>query len=237
MNPIIALLSLAVPFVLYFVFKKLFIKYFIWVYNKTDVNPITVPRQLLGFAFFLPILIGCFNEDLFFNPIVTIGIPAFATLCLLLTNLTMKHPGMILGSTLIQILFGILFVARLFVWICLVVWSFVSAAMWGKGDPVHYNPFYLTKLEKDGTVKEKNYNPDAQPIENYGNGVMEDLDRYTDPIDRSRNIAMQSQLEHELAEIRQRKHEDNIYGLDTPELDKREKQIKRDLDYLEKKKK
>ena len=57
MEPIIAILLFALPFLLYFMFKKIFIKYFTWVYNKTDVNPISVPRQLLGFVFYLPVFI------------------------------------------------------------------------------------------------------------------------------------------------------------------------------------
>ena len=69
MDPIVALLVLIVPFILYFVFKKLFIRYFTWVYNKTDVNPITVPRQLIGFAFLLLFFWGVLMRICFLNPL------------------------------------------------------------------------------------------------------------------------------------------------------------------------
>lgn len=237
MEPIIAILLFALPFLLYFMFKKIFIKYFTWVYNETDVNPISIPRQLLGFAFYLPILIGCFDEDLFFNPLVSIGIPAIVFIALLIVNLPMRKLGIVILSTVVQVLFGILFIARLFVWLCLIIGSFVGSVMYGSGSRITYNPFYLTKLEKNGSIKENNYNPDAQGIDNYGNGIMNNLDRFTDPIERSRDESVRSQLEKELNEIQERKREDELYGLDTPELDKREDQIKKDLDYLDRKKK
>lgn len=237
MEPIIAILLFALPFLLYFMFKKIFIKYFTWVYNKTDVNPISVPRQLLGFAFYLPVFIGCFDEDLFFNPLVSIGIPAIVFVALLIANTPMRKVGVAILSTVVQVLFGLLFIARLFVWIFLVIGSFVNAVMYGSGSRITYNPFYLTKLEKNGSTRENSYNPDAQEINNTGNGIMNNLDRFTDPIERSRNETVRSQLEKELDEIQERKHEDELYGLDTPELDKREAQIKRDLDYLDRKNK
>lgn len=237
MEPIIAILLFALPFLLYFMFKKIFIKYFTWVYNKTDVNPISVPRQLLGFSFYLPIFIGCFDEDLFFNPLVSIGIPALVFVVLLIINLPMKSIGAIILSTVVQVLFGVLFIARLFVWLCLVIGSLVGSVMYGSGSRITYNPFYLTKLEKNGSTRENSYNPDAQGIDNSGNGIMNNLNRFTDPIERSRNETARNQLEKELSEIQERKREDELYGLDTPELDKREAQIKRDLDYLDQKKK
>lgn len=235
MDPIVALLVLIVPFILYFVFKKLFIKYFTWVYNKTNVNPITVPRQLIGFAFFAPVLLGCFNEDLFFEPIVSIGIPVVAFVMLVLVNLRMRSLPIIILSTVCQVLFGALFVARLFVWVALVIWSWVSAIMWGNGERITYNPFYVTKLQKNGTVTENSYNPDAVAPHISNGGIMNNMKDFTDPIEHSRNMTVKHQLEVELEDVQTKIRESNAFGVPDPDLIQREQQLQDELAAFNKK--
>lgn len=234
MHPIVAILIAALPFLVYFLLKKSLIKYFASVYRNTGVNPISVGRQILAFSFvFVPIL-GCINDDFSLLWPVYFGVPVIVWISLLVSNKSMKHVGTIFVCSFVQILFGALFTVRLVVWLMLVTWSFVNSVMWGKGEKITYNPFYITQITPDGDVYENNRNPNGIQFEGADNGIMNQMNNYTAPIDHSRYLAKKSQLQQELNDVRVQQEAASLYGFDTDMLNEQETQILRELGDLEK---
>ena len=213
MKAIFAICVAAIPFLLYFLCNKSLLNYFSKVYKKTLVNPITVFQQIVGFLFYSPIIIGMINDDLFVNPFIFAGIPVLFTIILLFSNVKFKNPIRIVALTIAQIVFGFMFICRLFVWIFAMTWSILMSVLYGRGPTVEYNPFAKTVTSNSGEVYQvKNrffFTPDS-----YSDGVLTNLNKYTADMDASRIAYERGQLENELEEIEQKKQHAMIYGYD-----------------------
>ena len=228
MKAIFAICVAAIPFLLYFLCNKSLLNYFSKVYKKTLVNPITVFQQIVGFLFYSPIVIGMINDDLFVNPFVFAGIPVLFTIILLFSNVKFKNPIRIVALTIAQIVFGFMFICRLFVWIFAMTWSILMSVLYGRGPTVEYNPFAKTVISNSGEVSQvKNrffFTPDS-----YSDGVLTNLNKYTADMDASRIAYERGQLENELEEIEQKKQHAMIYGYDISNYEDRESKIKSEL--------
>lgn len=228
MKAIFAICVAAIPFLLYFLCNKSLLNYFSKVYKKTLVNPITVFQQIVGFLFYSPIIIGMINDDLFVNPFIFAGIPVLFTIILLFSNVKFKNPIRIVALTIAQIVFGFMFICRLFVWIFAMTWSILMSVLYGRGPTVEYNPFAKTVTSNSGEVYQvKNrffFTPDS-----YSDGVLTNLNKYTADMDASRIAYERGQLENELEEIEQKKQHAMIYGYDISNYEDRESKIKSEL--------
>lgn len=228
MKAIFAICVAAIPFILYFLCNKSLLNYFSKVYKKTNLNPITVFQQIIGLMFYTPIVIGMINDDLFMNPFIFAGIPVLFTIILLFSNAKFKNPIRIIGLTLAQIIFGFMFICRFFVWIFAMVWSILMSVLYGRGPTVTYNPFAKTMIGGNGDVVQvKNqffFTPDS-----YSDGVLTNLNKYTDDMDASRIAYERSKIEAELEENEQKKQHALIYGYDISNYEDRESKLKSEL--------
>lgn len=217
--------------VVYFLLSKISRKYFEWLYRQHGINAIDVTSQLIGLAFFSPLFIGLWNEEIGFNPIVLLGVPfvIFAIMCG--KNAKIKNPLLIVITSLMQIVYACTFIARVFVWLCLCIASWVKTIFTGIGFEVTYNPIINNKFENDKLVQTKkafSFTPEPGP------GIMDNIGIYTYDLDRSRIMAEKNRLENELADVQNRKYEAMSYGFDISDYEMREKSIKNEMASLPK---
>lgn len=213
-------------FVVYFLLSKLSSRYFEWLYQKHAFNAIDIQGQFMGMAFFTPLFIGLWNEDIGFNPIVLIGIPCMIFVVMCVRNAKIKNPILIATTSLIQIFYACTFILRVFVWLCLCIASFVKAIYTGTGFEVKYNPIINNKFENNKLVqtkKEFSFTPEPGP------GIMDNIGIYTYDLDSSRIMAERNRLENELADVQNRKYEAMSYGFDIADYEMREKSIKNEI--------
>jgi hypothetical protein len=231
MQTIFAIGMAALPFIIYFLFNKSLVKYFNKVCHETGENPITAFQQIVGLLFFSPIIIGFFDDDLFLNPLICICVPAMFTIILLYSNFKFKNPIRVIALTVAQIVFGFMFICRLFVWIFAMTWSILMSILYGNGPSVTYNPFVKTSVDANGNVVQYKskffFVPDY-----YSEGVLTNLNKYTDEMNASRIAYERNRLERELEEVENKKQYALIYGYDISGYEDRISKIKSDIDNL-----
>ena len=217
--------------IVYFLLSKASHKYFEWLYRKHGINAIDTQCQLIGLAFFTPLFIGLWNEEIGFNPVVLFGIPCmiFAIMCV--RNIKIKNPVLVITTSVMQIFYACTFIARVFVWLCLCIASCVKTIYTGVGFEVKYNPIINNKFENDKLIQTKkpfSFTPEPGP------GIMDNIGIYTYDLDRSRIMAEKNRLENELADVQNRKYEAMSYGFDIADYEMRETSIKNELSSLPK---
>lgn len=231
MQGLYAICLAALPFIIYFLFNKALIRYFNNVFHKTNKNPITAFQQIIGLMFYSPIVIGLFDDELFLNPLICIGIPLVFTIVLLISNIKFVNPIRIVLLTFAQILFGFMFVCRFFVWIFMMTWSILMMILYGNGPAVTYNPFSRTKIDENGNVIQyKNrffFVPDS-----YSDGVLVHMNKYTDDMNASRIESERRRLEQEIDEIESKKQYAMIYGFDTAGYDEKITKLNGEIENL-----
>lgn len=216
----------------YLASKYIIEKYYKKIYNSTRYNPASIFLQIVGFLFvFTPFLIGCINQE---YVVVRLIIPIRLLLLaiLLINNLKVKNPLSLVLVTFAQIIYGALFVVRLFIWIFFMAWSMIQTALYGNGPSIEYSPFVIAGIESEKLYFKKtkfNYTPTP-----YCGGTLTNVTKYSEDIDKSRTNAEISQIESELKDIEDRKNMAMIYGYDVTEYEQMEKKLKDELDDLRK---
>ena len=231
MEAFLGILVLASPFIIYFVFKKIILKYFQKVYNQTGKNPINIFQQIAPTFLFLPIVLGMINMDYLSMPYIYIGIPLSIVGIVFISNLHWLRPLRILTMTLCHLIYGMMTVARILWWAIICLVSIVDAVMYGNGFTVEYNPFFILGVQ-DGMIKEfkkENYFfvPSPNPVP-----VLTDLHKYTVDTNRSRTLYQINQLEYELEQVIEGKRNAMIYGRDISGYETKEAEIKKELSLL-----
>ena len=233
MDIMLTLCAFVAPFIVYFLLKNFIIKYFERVFAKTGVNPITPFHQIVGFIAYLPLIVCLFNADVFENILLMIGFPMIVALVLGFSNIKMKNPITIMFTTILQILFGGLFLVRLTIWFVMILFSVMESVFHGVGPTITYNPIIIINMNGEGVVTQKkekfSFTPDVCE------GSLNNLNKYTDGIDRSRYIAEKNRIEKELNDVRSQKDEAMIYGEDCSEYTHRESQLESELLNINKK--
>lgn len=233
MDIMLTLCAFAAPFIVYFLIKKVIVRYFENVYRKTGFNPVDTFHQIMGFIAYLPLFVCLFNPDVFENPIIMIGFPIVVTTILLFSNIKLKNPITIIVATLLQVVFGGLFVVRLVIWILMMLYSIIESIFHGFGPTITYNPFIIINMSESGCISERknkmSFTPDP------GEGLLNDLHKYTKDVDRSRNLAEKDRIEKELNEVRAQKQDAMIYGYDYAPFAMRETVLQAELDSINKK--
>ena len=214
----------------YFGSKIIIEKYYKKIYNSTRYNPASIFLQIIGFLFvFAPVLIGCVNQA-YVIPQVTIPVQLLLLGVLLIKNLKVKNPVSMIFVTIAQIIYGALFVVRLFIWLFFMAWSIIQTALYGNGPSVEYSPFVIAGIESEKLYFKKtkfNYTPTP-----YCGGTLTNVNKYTEDIDKSRTNAEISQIESELKDVEDQKNMAMIYGYDVTDYEAKEKQLKDELDDL-----
>lgn len=234
MDIMLTLCAFATPFIVYFLTKKFIIKYFERVFAKTGVNPITPFHQIVGFIVYLPLIVCLFNSDIFENALLMIGFPMIVALVLGCSNLKMKNPITILLTTILQIVFGGLFIVRLTIWFVMILFSVMESIFHGVGPTVTYNPIIIMKINDDGCVSQNKGKFSFTP--EVCEGSLNNINKYTDGINYSRHIAERNIIEKELKDVRQKKQDAMIYGEDCSEYVHKEEQLESELNKINKEK-
>ena len=233
MDIMLTLCAFAAPFIVYFLLKNFIIKYFEKVFAKTGVNPITPFHQIVGFIAYLPLIVCLFNADVFENILLMIGFPMIVALVLGFSNVKIKNPITILFTTILQIVFGGLFLVRLTIWFVMILFSVLESILHGVGPTITYNPIIVMKMNEDGCVSQKkgkfSFTPDVCE------GSLNNIDKYTAGINHSRHLAEKNRIEQELEDVRQQKQDAMIYGEDCSEYTHRESQLESELENINKK--
>lgn len=231
MQAVIGIIVLVLPIVVYLLTYKASVNYFSKLYYKYNKNPISVISQILGFLFYSPILIGCFNSDLILNPIVYAGIPVIVTGLLIVFNLKWINPFRIVWLTVLQIVFGGMFIVRLFVWFYLVCSSFMGNAVYGERNEVTYSPFSMILIDKDKDMCKVTmpfyYKPDYNP-----NSAVDIANRIQYDMNVVRQNSERLRLEREIADLEQKKQDAMIYGMDTAGYETKQRQLENELDAI-----
>lgn len=216
----------------YLASKYIIEKYYKKIYNSTRYNPASIFLQIVGFLFvFTPFLIGCINQEYVVVQLI-IPIRLLLLAILLINNLKVKNPLSLVIVTFAQIVYGALFVVRLFIWIFFMAWSMIQTALYGNGPSIEYSPFVIAGIESEKLYFKKtkfNYTPTP-----YCGGTLTNVTKYSEDIDKSRTNAEISQIESELKDIEDRKNMAMIYGYDVTEYEQMEKKLKDELDDLRK---
>ena len=211
MDPIVAILYLVAPFIIYFILNKLVLGYFSRTYQKYGKNPITIVQQFAGALCFAPLVVALFDLDMAQDPIVFFGIPLAMFVFLALSNAYLKNPIRIIIMSIVQVVFGAMFVARMCLWIFLLGFSIIQNILFGECIEIKYNPFSVAVVDENGNIAtykgnisfKPDYNPDP---------VMVNMNKYTDSMNISRIAAEKRQLEKDLEDLRIRKQDAMIYG-------------------------
>jgi hypothetical protein len=233
MDIMLTLCAFAAPFIVYFLTKKFIIKYFERVFAKTGVNPITPFHQVVGFLAYLPLIVCLFNADVFENILLMVGFPLIVALVLGCSNVKMKNPITIVFTTILQIVFGGLFLVRLTIWFVLILFSVIESVLHGVGPTITYNPIIAMKMNDDGIISQKKGKFSFTPEP--GEGSLNNINKYTDGINYSRYISERNRIEKELDDVRQQKQDAMIYGEDCSEYVHREAQLESELADVNKK--
>ena len=146
----------------YLILKSLATKYFIKLYRETGKNMITRPRQLLGFIAGLAMLFGLVaisTDDIFDSAplktaLISILVPIVIAAIMYLTNRSVGNKRAIF-CTAYQLALGICFVGRLLVWIVEISFEIGGMICFGDTARFTWHPFFLTIINKDGSVSEK----------------------------------------------------------------------------------
>ena len=156
----------------YFVFKFSVKKYLSKIYLRTGIKTLTLSQQIIPFGIFVPLFAYIHDVTLITNPIISIIIPTITVCALVFTNLKFKNPVTVTMLTVVQLLYGIMFFARMVLWIFLLIGSFVSCVMWGRWESVTYNPFIIVDWDEYG-MKTRKDKVEFIKERYVGNGVME----------------------------------------------------------------
>ena len=216
----------------YLASKYIIEKYYKKIYNSTRYNPASIFLQIVGFLFvFTPFLIGCINQEYVVVQLI-VPIRLLLLAILLINNLKVKNPLSLVLVTFAQIVYGALFVVRLFIWVFFMAWSMIQTALYGNGPSIEYSPFVIAGIESEKLYFKKtkfNYTPTP-----YCGGTLTNVTKYSEDIDKSRTNAEISQIESELKDIEDQKNMAMIYGYDVTEYEQMEKKLKDELDDLRK---
>jgi hypothetical protein len=213
----------------YWVLSKIAKVWFEHVYQKYNINAISISNQIVGLMFFSPLIMCELNPEFVNQPFVLISISVivFSVMCIM--NFKLKNPAVIGVTTLCQIFYACTFVVRLLIWFMLCMGSLMQSIFYGYGYTVTYNPIILNSFKNNKLVQSKkpfSYTPEPSV------GILNNLSVYTYDINRSRVLAEKNRLENELVEVQNSKYEAMAYGFDIECFEMREKAIQKEIDSL-----
>ena len=159
MEPAVIIILAILAFVGFCLAVRGIYKYFGKVYSETDINPLTVPNQLLGlFTIVIPILVlagmGNIEESVSGQLIPTFVVFGIMFLIIILTNLKFKKIGRVIGISILHVLFGAFFVIQLSLWFArLITAIFVQSGWFGQSTSYRTLPFSFKCVDRNGTPR------------------------------------------------------------------------------------
>ena len=131
---------------------KLILKYFQHVYDDTSINPCGGLYKIFSILVFTPILLNVMNEWVPWGVFIGTGL-LFTTLLVVLNIKNFKEPKTIVFCSLLQLVYGVIFLVRAFLWLVVIAYNAVLP-LCGFDVKIKWNPLKAVMV-KDGKLSEK----------------------------------------------------------------------------------